>query len=150
MCKVILATLTDTRGDAVATNDLGHEIASKSPSPASNTKIAADTGNHSDARAPDESVQGVDFAARLRAAFQGKSMQALISREDAMGAAAEIEQLWAALWIVVDRANDAPWPRGESWSPKLGQADKWKFCLRAARMQPIRRDLAESNQRPAA
>jgi hypothetical protein len=108
MSKVILATLTDARGDAVATNNLGHEVAGKSPSPASNTKIAADTGNHFDARTPGENEQGVDFAARLRAAFQGESSQALISREDALGAAAEIEQVWAALWIVADRTNDVP------------------------------------------
>jgi hypothetical protein len=112
MPKVILATLTDARRDAVATNNLGHEVASKSPSPAGDTKIATDTGNHTDARAPDQSAQGVDFAARLRAVFQGECKQALISREDAMGAAAEIEQLWAALWIVADRTNDAPWQRG--------------------------------------
>jgi hypothetical protein len=28
----------------------------------------------------------------------------------------------------------------ERWPGKFGQLDKWKICLRAARMPPIRRD----------
>ncbi|MGD0107041.1 MAG: Dna2/Cas4 domain-containing protein, partial [Rhodopila sp.] len=31
-------------------------------------------------------------------------------------------------------------PRRQRWPAKFGQADKWKICLRAARMPPIRSD----------
>jgi hypothetical protein len=54
---------------------------------------------------PEQSEQSPDYAARLRAAFPSAAKQALVSREDAMGAAAEIEQLWAALRILVSCAN---------------------------------------------
>jgi hypothetical protein len=46
-----------------------------------------------------------DYAGRLRDAFHDASLQALICREDAMGAAAEIEQLWAAVWIMAGHRN---------------------------------------------
>jgi hypothetical protein len=46
-----------------------------------------------------------DYAARLREAFQNAPGQASISRENAMGAAAEIEQLWAAFRIMVGCMN---------------------------------------------
>jgi hypothetical protein len=50
-----------------------------------------------------------DYAARLRNAFHDASGQALISHEDATGAAAEIEQLWAAFRIMVGSTNgDTP------------------------------------------
>jgi hypothetical protein len=50
-----------------------------------------------------------DYAARLRNALHDASGQALISREDAIGAAAEIEQLWTAFRIMVSRTNgDTP------------------------------------------
>lgn len=62
---------------------------------------APDNGNAD----PDEHEPGPDYAARLRNAFQDASGQALISLEDAMGAAAEIEQLWAVFRIMVGRTN---------------------------------------------
>jgi len=46
-----------------------------------------------------------DYAARLRNAFHDASGQALISREDAIGAAAEIEQLWTAFRIMLSRSE---------------------------------------------
>lgn len=53
----------------------------------------------------DERELRPDYAARLRNAFQDASGQALVSREDALGAAAEIEQLWAAVRIMVGHRN---------------------------------------------
>jgi hypothetical protein len=54
---------------------------------------------------PDEREPRPDHAARLRNAFQDASGQALVSRGDAIGAAAEIEQLWAAFRILVGPTN---------------------------------------------
>lgn len=47
--------------------------------------------------ASDSGDQYPDYTERLRAACRGASGLALIAREDALGAAAEIEQLWVAL-----------------------------------------------------
>jgi hypothetical protein len=66
---------------------------------------AADSGKRSDRRFANEQIP--DYAARLRAPFQGSSTHALISRGDAMGAAAEIEQLWAALRTMAACLHDA-------------------------------------------
>lgn len=41
-----------------------------------------------------------DYAERLRDACREMSGNVLVSREDALGAAAEIEQLWAALKLL--------------------------------------------------
>jgi hypothetical protein len=60
-----------------------------------NAQLAANFGKRSARRFANKQIP--DYAARLRAPFQGPSAHALISRGDAMGAAAEIEQLWAAL-----------------------------------------------------
>lgn len=53
----------------------------------------------------DERDPRPDYAARLRNAPQDASGQAQIAREDALGAAAEIEQLWAAFRILVGRTD---------------------------------------------
>jgi hypothetical protein len=98
MSKVVLATFFAATGNADALDDLAHEVAGTSPSPTGT--IITNTGYSANELAPDENKQSVDFAARLRAAFQEEPKEALISRADAMGAAAEIEQLWAALRIV--------------------------------------------------
>jgi hypothetical protein len=98
MSKVMLATFITATGNADALDDLAHEVAGTSPSPTGT--IITNTGYSANELAPDENKQSVDFAARLRAAFQEEPKEALISRADAMGAAAEIEQLWAALRIV--------------------------------------------------
>ena len=71
-----------------------------------NAQLAADSGYRSDGQIADEREQSPDYAVRLRAHFRGTCKQALVSREDALGAAAEIEQLWAALWIMAGRTND--------------------------------------------
>jgi hypothetical protein len=73
-----------------------------------NAQLAADSGKRPDRRFANEQIP--DYAARLRAPFQGPSTHALISRGDAMGAAAEIEQLWAAHRTMVGCLNDAAVP----------------------------------------
>ena len=55
-----------------------------------------------------------DYAARLRAACMPSSQHALISCEDAIGAAAEIEQLWAALRLTAGHV--------ETGVPRAGEA----------------------------
>ena len=69
--------------------------------------VAADTPDHVGAhRCPDddESNRRTDYAARLRTTFRDGAERALVSREDAMGAVAEIEQLWTALRAMWTRA----------------------------------------------
>jgi hypothetical protein len=73
------------------------------------TGVAGDpaaVGGHREGPMWGSSGQRPDSAARLRDAFQDGSGQATISRGDAMGAAAEIDQLWAAFWIMEGRANN--------------------------------------------
>jgi hypothetical protein len=60
-----------------------------------NAQLTANFGKRSARRFENEQIP--DYAVLLRGPFQGPSTHALISRGDAMGAAAEIEQLWAAL-----------------------------------------------------
>ncbi len=66
--------------------------------PAANTQITGMTEREA------------DYASRLRAAFQAGNERALMQREDVMGAAAEIEQLWAALWALLGRNNNGQAP----------------------------------------
>jgi hypothetical protein len=70
-----------------------------------NAQLAVDSAERPDRRFVNEHIS--DYAARLRAPFQGPSTHALISRGDAMGAAAEIEQLWAALRTMAACLHDA-------------------------------------------
>jgi hypothetical protein len=128
MSKVILAALTDAGIATVPWNDPADEVASGSPPPAlcmsrpmqhaRNGQFEVGTGTSSIGRTPEQSELSPDYAARLRAAFQGASKQALVSREDAMGAAAEIEQLWAAFWTLVGCTNGTIPPRYQI-SPKV-------------------------------
>jgi hypothetical protein len=99
MSKVVLATFFAATGNADVLDDLAHEVAGTSPPPAYTGTIVTDTGYSSNEREPVENEQNVDFASRLRAAFQGEPREALISREEAKGAAAETEQLWTTLRI---------------------------------------------------
>jgi hypothetical protein len=64
--------------------------------------VPAILGNATDR---DERGPRPDYAARLRTAIQDASGHVLVSREDAIGAAAEIEQLLAALRIVLSRTD---------------------------------------------
>jgi len=73
-----------------------------------NAQLAADSGKRPDRGFANKQIP--DYAARLRAPFQGPSTHALISRRDAMGAAAEIEQLWAVLRTMAGCLNDATVP----------------------------------------
>jgi hypothetical protein len=75
-------------------------VAGTSPPRANTGTIVTDTGCSSNEREPVENEQNVDFASRLRDAFQGEPREALISRGEAKGAAAETEQLWTTLRIV--------------------------------------------------
>jgi hypothetical protein len=84
---------------------------------ASNGQFEAGARTGSIGRTPDQIEQSPDYPARLRAAFQGLSEQALVSREDAMGAAAEIEQLWAMFWILVGFPNGNTPPRDQTMMP---------------------------------
>jgi hypothetical protein len=98
MSKVVPATFFAATGNADALDDLAHEVAGTSPPPANTGTI--DTGYSSNEREPVENEQNADFASRLPAAFQGEPREALVSREEAKGAAAETEQLWTTLRIV--------------------------------------------------
>jgi hypothetical protein len=69
----------------------------------------------SDVKTQDESEKRTNYAARLRAAFDDDAQEALVSREDAMGAAAEIEQLWAALWVVDARRRPPLASHHKAW-----------------------------------
>jgi hypothetical protein len=100
MSKVVLAAFFAATGNADVLDDLAHEVAGTSPPPANTGTIVTDTGYSSNEREPVENEQNVDFAARLRAAFHGEPREALISRGEAKGAAAETEQLWTTLRIV--------------------------------------------------
>jgi hypothetical protein len=97
MSKVVLAAFFAATGNADALDDLAHEVAGTSPPPANTGTIVTDIGNE---REPVENEQNADFASRLPAAFQGEPREALVSREEAKGAAAETEQLWTTLRIV--------------------------------------------------
>jgi hypothetical protein len=99
MSKVVPATFFAATGNADALDDLAHGVAGTSPPRANTGTIVTDTGYSSNEREPVENEQNVDFASRLRAAFQGQPREALISREEANGAAAETEQLWTTLRI---------------------------------------------------
>jgi hypothetical protein len=115
MSKVIVATVTDAGISTVPWDDPADEVASGWPPPAlcmagplqhvPNGQFETGAEISSIGPIPEQSEQSPDYAARLRAAFPSASKQALVSREDAMGAAAEIEQLWAALRILVGCAN---------------------------------------------
>jgi hypothetical protein len=93
--------------NAVALDDPTHEIAIGSPSlircmpslapHTSNGQLAVGTAKNSTERSWADREPRTDYATRLRAAFHVGSKQALISREDAMGAATQIELLWLAL-----------------------------------------------------
>ncbi len=100
MSKVVPATFFAATGNGDALDDLAHGVAGTSPPPANTGTIVTDTGYGSNEREPVENEQNVDFAARLRAAFHGEPREALISRGEAKGAAAETEQLWTTLRIV--------------------------------------------------
>jgi hypothetical protein len=100
MSKVVLATFFAATGNADALDDLAHEVAGTSPPPANTGTIVTDIGYSSNEREPVENEQNADFASRLPAAFQGEPREALVSREEAKGAAAETEQLWTTLRIV--------------------------------------------------
>jgi hypothetical protein len=76
--------------------------------------LAAHSDTWSDRQIVAEGQQSPDYAARLRKLFQGASTQALISRRDALGAAAEIEQLWAALWAAGCTNNDVMFAQDET------------------------------------
>jgi hypothetical protein len=76
-----------------------------------NCKFAVSTAKNSNERTRADREPRTDYAARLRAAFHVGSKQALISREDAMGAAAQIELLWVALWALLKDAHDGSAPR---------------------------------------
>jgi hypothetical protein len=97
MSKVVLTTFFVATSNADAPGDLAHEPAGTSPPPANTGTIVTDTGHSSNEREP---VENVDFASHLLAAFQEGPSEALISREEAKGPAAETEQLWAALRMV--------------------------------------------------
>lgn len=71
-----------------------------------NARLTAYSDTRSNRQTLAERQQSPDYAARLRKLFQGVSTHALISRRDALGAAAEIEQLWAALWAAGCTNND--------------------------------------------
>jgi len=106
--------------NAVVRDDPAHEIAIGSASSIccmpsltshiSNGKLAVGTTQNSNERIWAEREPRTDYAARLRAAFHVGSKQALISREDAMGAAAQIELLWVALWALLTDAHDGSAP----------------------------------------
>ncbi|MEA2729187.1 MAG: hypothetical protein QOD93_5368 [Acetobacteraceae bacterium] len=67
--------------------------------------LASDPAAPGNGTGADERDLCPDYAARLRNATQDASGQALVSREDALGAAAEIEQLWAAFRIILGHTN---------------------------------------------
>jgi hypothetical protein len=52
----------------------------------------------------------IDYVAILRTACQDGRQHAVVSCDHALGAAAEIEQLWAALSIMVDYTSDSALP----------------------------------------
>jgi hypothetical protein len=67
--------------------------------------LASDPAAPGNGTGSDERDLRPDYAARLRNGTQDASGQALVSREDALGAAAEIEQLWAAFRIILGHTN---------------------------------------------
>ena len=95
MSNISLAVVCASRCDVALPTNSADEITMLSAPRrcAQNGHIAAGAGVGSTDQVP-------DYAARLRAAAHGASARAFISREDAMGAAAEIEQLWAAFRIL--------------------------------------------------
>ena len=107
--------------NAVVRDDPAHEIAIGSPAPIccmpsltphiSNCKLAVVAAKNPNERTRADPEPPTDYAARLRAAFHVGSKHALILREDAMGAAAQIELLWVALWALLNDAHDATPPR---------------------------------------
>jgi hypothetical protein len=78
-------------------------------------QVVADIGDGSDPQSPFESERRTDYAAHLRAAFPGGARQALVTREDAMGAADDIDQLRAALYAMVAETQNASAPRYITW-----------------------------------
>jgi hypothetical protein len=127
MPKINLAADTNAPTSTVLQDDSDDQFTSRSPSPAiclpgptqhaRNGQFEAGVGTGSIGRTLDQIEQSPDYPARLRAAFQGLSEQALVSREDAMGAAAEIEQLWAMFWILVGFPNGNTPPRDQTIMP---------------------------------
>jgi hypothetical protein len=134
MSKVILVAMIASLSSAVALADQSHEIANGPPSSASclpspgqhdgDRNVASDTPDGADSEIPDESQQikiavararAAFHDTRLRAAFHDEAEEALVQREDAMAAAAEIDQLWAALWTLVNDTKDASPPHFKIW-----------------------------------
>jgi hypothetical protein len=72
--------------------------------------IHVGNGEGCDAKKQGNSVLAIDYPGRLRAPFKDGWAQAIISREDALVAAAEIEQLWTALRMFLDRTEGVTLP----------------------------------------
>ena len=112
MSNAILTAISN----AVSLDDPTCDVAIGSPSPicrmpnlaphTSNGKFGVGNAKNSSERSRADREPRTDYAARLRAAFHLGSKQAPTSREDAMGAAAQLELLWAALWVLLNDAHD--------------------------------------------
>ena len=115
MPKAILTAHAEARTTTVSLKASDGPFTSGPPTPASslsgstqhtrNGQVEAGVVTGLIKRAPHKIGQSPDYPVRLRAAFKDQSKQGLVSREDALGAAAEIEQLWAVFWILAGFTN---------------------------------------------